>query len=160
MHNSWSYIPVWVYPLFLILLYLGIRQCYLRTTKIYRLVILPIIFILMSLNNLDGSPALTWISMPCWIIAIALGIYLGYLHKKNATITVDKSQGIITIPGDWSMLLLILIVFAVEFAINAVEAVGPSPAWFGPLALAVSGLVTGMSVGRNGTFLYRYLKSK
>jgi hypothetical protein len=160
MHNSWSYIPVWVYPLFLFLLYSGIKQCYMRSMKVRRLFILPVIFILMSFNNLDGSPAITWISGPCWLIAIALGIYFGYVHKRDVEITVDRSRGVINIPGDWSMLLLILIVFAVEFTINAVEAIGPSPDWFGPLALAVSGLVTGMSIGRNGTYLYRYFKTK
>ncbi|MDF2939721.1 MAG: hypothetical protein K0R66_363 [Gammaproteobacteria bacterium] len=161
MQNSWSYIPIWVYPLFLFLLYIGIKQCYARSMKVQRLFILPAIFILMSLNNLDGSPELTWLSGPCWAAAIALGIYLGYLHKRNAKITVDRDQAIISIPGDWSMLLLLLLIFVVEFAVNAVEATGTSSSsWFGPTALAISGLVTGMSIGRNGTYLYRYFKAE
>jgi hypothetical protein len=127
--------------------------------KIQRLFILPAIFILMAFNNLDGSPYIGWISGPCWVIAIALGAYIGYLHKRNAVITVDHSRHLITIPGDWGMLLLIMLAFAVEFAINTIEAVEPSNSpWFAPLALAVSGLVTGMALGRNGTYLYRYFK--
>jgi protein-S-isoprenylcysteine O-methyltransferase Ste14 len=129
--------------------------------RVGRLFAMPIIFILMSLNNLDGSPKMTWLAGFCWFLAIVFGIFLGYLHKRNANITVDRSKGIISIPGDLSMLLLIMVVFAVEFAINAVEAFGSSPNWwFGPLALGVSGLATGMALGRNGTFIYRYFNAK
>jgi len=137
MHNSWSYLPLWVYPLF----------------------ILPVIFVLMSINHLDGSPKINWISGLCWVTSLGLGGYLGYLYKRSAMIDIDVKRGSIKMPQDKVMLALILLIFMVELAINVVEAGGPSPQWwFAPLALSVSGFISGMALGRNGVYLYRYFK--
>ncbi|MDF2529902.1 MAG: hypothetical protein K0Q57_782, partial [Gammaproteobacteria bacterium] len=82
-------------------------------------------------------------------------------HKRNANLIIDRAKGLVTVPGDWSMLALIMLIFVVEFAINATEASGPSTTWwFGPLALSISGLITGMALGRNGIYLYRYFTAR
>lgn len=160
MQNSWSYIPVWVYILFVYLVIQGIRQCFARSVHVWRLFLIPLIFFVMSLNHLDGSPRITLLSGLCWIAAIILGGYIGYLHKRNVQLTIDKKLHRVSIPGDWTMLVLIMSIFLVEFVINAVEATGTAPYWwFAPTALGVSGFITGMAFGRSGTYLYRYFYS-
>ncbi|MDO8953713.1 MAG: hypothetical protein Q7V63_02580 [Gammaproteobacteria bacterium] len=157
MQNSWSYLPVWAYPLVIFLVVLGISQCRARTVKVWRLFILPLVFILMSFNHLDGSPQINWLSGLSWVVCTGLGGYIGYLHKRSTDISIDRRNYTLRLPADWTMMVLIMLIFVVEFVINTVEAAGPATEWwFAPLTLGISGIITGMALGRNAVYLYRY----
>ena len=91
-------IPNWVYILFVVLVYLGIKRCYPRVFHIKRLLIVPAIFIFISLNgtfNLFSFDEMVVIYMLLgWII----GLLVGHFQVRKRIIKADKSKNLIQTP--------------------------------------------------------------
>lgn len=155
-----NHIPTWVFTLFLVLLYLGIKRCRTRTVSIERLAIIPAIFIFMSLRgvfHLFGSSPVIYFMI---VLGAVCGGCLGCIYVKNRVIKADKQNRLVQIPGDISMLILIMMIFFVEYFIHYSVAAHFSMVntlWFESLAVFISGLVVGISVGRNLMYFYKYI---
>ena len=154
-----SHVPVWVYVVFFVLLNLGIKRCYTRVSAIERIAIVPVIFILLSLHStiLYFDFSITVISL--WFVAGITGSLLGYLHVNNRIIRADKNNKLIEIPGDISMLIMLMSIFSIEFfihhAFDARLAI-TQVAIFKNTAIFLNGLVVGTSVGRNLNYFLKY----
>lgn len=157
-----SSIPAWVYLLFIGLLYLGIKRGFTTTMKVKQLVILPIALLWLSLHGLLQSFPMTYHTIWSYILGIAIGCGLGFLHLKRIQIRADKKRGLIEIPGDWTYLGLIMAIFIIEFIIHYLMAVANSithvPLFVIPI-LFISGLVVGITIGRNGCYLYKFINT-
>jgi len=152
-------IPIWVFVLFFVMLFIGIKRCYKRRVKSPKLVVLPIIVFILSVRHLRevSHPVMLF-----WVIGILIGILLGYLHVRKKQIAMISDR-VIEIPGDWSMLILIMGIFFIEFTINYVKAVNPILSHtliFSLSVIGLSGLITGMTLGRNGTYFYKFIQAK
>jgi len=100
--------------------------------------------------------------MGFWILGGTLGVFIGYLHVRNRTIRADQKQKLISVPGDWTMLVLIIFIFAFEFFVHyCMEAGWPMSQLdsFKLTAECVLGMIAGMAVGRNLTTTYKYTKA-
>ncbi len=155
-------VPSWVYILFLGLLYLSIKGCYKRIIKPQRLIVIPLVFAWFSIENVYrvGPP------IPSQLIFLIcggiLGIYLGYLHVRKVVVRADKQQHLAAIPGDWTILILIMVIFLIQFSIHYLLAIDPSltnKTSTVAFILGVSGLTTGLVIGRNLTYFYKYTKA-
>src|SRR3990167_6238814 len=92
-----------------------------------------------------------------------IGAILGHWHIRNRVIQADKQNNLIEIPGDISMLIMVLTIFAMEFFIHyafdahwAVAQIG----LFKNVAVILSGLIVGISVGRSITYLLKYQQAE
>jgi len=156
-------IPIWVIFLFLVVIYIGIKRCFTRRIKVKRLIILPALFFILSIHKLTLIFQTMPLTILAWTIGVLIGIGFGCLHVKNKIIYVDKENMLVEIPGDWTMLLLIISIFAIEFIIHYAEAVSPLLAqtmWFYLSTIFISGLIIGTVFGRNGSYFYKFLKVK
>lgn len=152
-------IPFYVYPLFFLLIYIGIKRSYERSVSIERLFITPIIFISLSLKS-----ALTLFepgnfAILNWIIGGIIGTGLGLLHVRNRKINLGKSKREIVIPRDWSMLMLIIGIFSIEFIIHYIIESGSKIALsplFKTSSLLLLGMIACTSLGRTICFLWKY----
>ncbi len=155
-----SHVPTWVYILFLALLYLGIKRCFTRTMPVDRLALAPLIFIFLSLRSnlsLFGVGLGIILSL---ILGALCGMLIGHLQVKNRTILADKTKKLIQIPGDISMLIMIMAIFFIEFFIHyAIDAHWQisANASVRILAIVLSGVVVGISVGRNLTYYWKFM---
>lgn len=155
-------IPSWVFILFLILLYLGIKRCFTQIVSVKRLAIVPIAFVFMSLRSathLFADDAMIWMYLTGGMV---FGAFLGHFQVRNRYIRADKNKNLIEIPGDISMLILLMGIFAIEFFIHySLEAhlEITSSDMFRIAAMAMSGLMVGISVGRNLTYFYKYTQA-
>jgi hypothetical protein len=157
-----SNVPTWVYVLFLGVLYIGIKRCYTRVMSVNRLALLPLIFGYFSFRSVNTLFGMDILSITILLCGIIIGIILGYLQVKNRIIQADKVNQLIKIPGDYSMLILVLAIFFVEFFIHyAVDDhwMVSDSMFFKILAVVISGVVMGISTGRNTSYYYKYFKS-
>ena len=156
-------VPTWVYMVFIAIVYLGIKRCYTRVFNIRRLLVVPVIFILIGLRG-------TFELFPCDHMAVfymlfgwLIGLLIGYSQVRGRTIKSDKSKQLIQTPGDISMLIMLLVIFGLEFfihyAVDAHLAIATSVN-FRIFALVVSGTFIGISMGRNATYFYKYLHAE
>jgi hypothetical protein len=97
-----------------------------------------------------------------WVVGCVMGIFLGYQHVKNRSIKADHNQQLIELPGDWSMLCLIIVIFGFEFFVHysiAAQWAMASTQLFKSLCLIILGVIAGMSVGRTLNYFYKYRTS-
>lgn len=154
-----SHVPTWVFILFFVLLYLGIKRCYTRILSLGRLAIIPAVFVVIGLRNTLQLFGLTSSGILAWAVGVAIGVLLGYLLVKNSLIKADKSKRLIQIPGDITMLIMVMLIFFVEFFVHYAVADHWALAdqlLFKPLAVMLSGLVAGVSIGKNSGYFLKY----
>ncbi len=165
MDNLWQILsgaPWWVYVLFIILIRLGIQSFKPRTISFQRLLLFPLIFLVWSALRLStkvelGDPSLIlW-----WVVSISLGAYLGMLEVRHWKIHVDKHKKTITIPGNYSTVILIFAIFILNFFWGYLLATREVyPYWMLLADTVTTTVLSGFFVGRGSFFLKRYLSHK
>lgn len=158
-----NHIPTWVFVLFFVLVYLGIKRCYTRTLSLERLALIPVIFVVISLRSafqLFGISALSFIFL---LVGGLIGFLMGYYLVRNSRVLADKEKRLIQVPGDISMLIMIITIFCIEFfihySIDAHWTIAASPL-FKALAIILTGSVVGVSIGKNLTYFLKYRRAE
>lgn len=145
--------PMWVWLLLLFLLYTGSKSLFTRTIEVKKLLIMPIIFLVMTLSHIK-DPVM-------YGIFLALGIIIGFLTCFKAKVMVDREHKLLRLPGSPLPLILIIIVFAESYFYGYEHAVHPEKfesIIFLTVSYIVSGVFSGIFIGRSGTNFYKYLK--
>lgn len=142
--------PWWVYVLLVYLLFVGIEATKSRTLPIKKIVLLPALFTAWSLYGFYQSaqwksPILALV----WILFFAIGSFLGFKQVSTWQVTKNRQNGEITIPGNYSTLTLILLIFALKFFWGYFYAVHAEISfWISFANTLTTSLVTGLFVGR------------
>lgn len=158
-----SYVPTWVYILFFILLYLGIRRCYTRIVTVERIALVPAVFIFLSLRSTVSLFHFSFIGFLLLLMGGIIGALFGHWYVRNCTIRADKQKHLIEIPGSISMLIMVMSIFSIEFfihyAVDAHWAIAQNDL-FKNSAVILSGLIVGISVGRSITYFLKYQQAE
>ena len=107
--------PWWVYILFIYLLFIGIKASKPAVVHIAKLAAIPLVFTYLSLETLILSFNINVLSVGTWLISVLAGIGLGVWLVKSLQIQVDRAKKLIGIPGTWSTLIIVLIIFASKY---------------------------------------------
>jgi hypothetical protein len=161
MEKLWDVItgaPWWVYVLFIILVNIGIKATKPRTLPIKRVWLFPLIFIAWSLWGLYEKFQFGFYSLiPLWIIFISLGAFFGVREVHSWHFKFDHHKQEITIPGNYSTLVLIVLIFVLKFFWGYFYATREEVSyWIFFSDILTSSLVTGFFVGRAGFMLKKY----
>lgn len=151
--------PWWVYALFIYLIWIGIIASKTRVVSLKKLFIVPIIFGFISIHTLVTSFQMSALTITTWSGAIVLGTLLGWIQIHRYTLKIDKIHHLVQVPGTWSTLIFILIIFATKYYFGYELAVDPKLAeqsLFEFSMLAISGVFTGLFIGRLICYLYRF----
>ncbi|MGI4812871.1 MAG: hypothetical protein ACRYG5_06950 [Janthinobacterium lividum] len=158
-----SHIPLYVYLLFALVLWLGFKRCVARTVRIERMAVLPVLVLILAVRGFlelfsrPSTPDLT-----AAVVGIAFGFFIGWHHVSRWRLAIDRSKRNITVPGDVLMFGVILATFCFEFVVH--YGVATHASWAATLAVEpISAFVwsgfVGMSIGRNAHLLVRYLQT-
>ncbi len=160
--RSIMHIPFYVYIIFFALLCMGINRCFPRVIKIQRLFVAPLFFTLLSIRGMVTLFEVMPADIFLWITGGGLGIFLGYQHIRRRQVKADHQHQLIQLPGDWSMLVLILAIFGFEFFVHFSIDSGwtiVSTITFKWVSLIMLGVIAGMSIGRTLDYFLKYKKS-
>jgi hypothetical protein len=128
-----------------------------------RLAVLPAVFAYFSVNSAVSLFHINSTGVFLLVAGSVMGIVLGAYQVRNRNIQADKINKLIRVPGDFSMLLLILAIFFIEFyihyAVDAHWAISESDI-FRLGCVMLSGIILGISAGRNGLYYYKYVQSE
>ena len=163
MENVWDIVsgaPWWVYVLFVYLVMIGIKSTKPRTVPIKRVVLLPLLFLAWSFYGLYQKLQLGLFSLiPLWIIFLAIGTFLGVKEVWSWRVSVNHRKQEITLPGNYSTLVLIFLIFILKFFWGYFYATRTEiSSWIYFADTLTSSLVTGFFVGRAGFFFMAYHK--
>jgi len=152
--------PWWAYILLIYLISIGVKSTKARTISVQRLILLPLVFVALALYGLYGKVQLGFVSLiPVWILFLGVGAYLGVKEVRAWRLSHDHRKGEITIPGNYSTLVLIVLVFVLKFFWGYMYATRTEISYGMYFAdTLTSALVTGFFVGRSAFFCKSYYK--
>jgi hypothetical protein len=152
-------LPAWVYILFILVFYIGLKRCYDSVIRVDRLALLPVILLIFGLNTVNSLFGIDFNTVIMLFTSGISGILLGFYHVKDRLIQADKTNRLIKIPGDFSMLILVLTIFLIEFYIRyAFDAhwMIADTLTFKLLSIIMLGNIMGITMGRNICYFYKY----
>ncbi|MGH1577870.1 hypothetical protein [Planktotalea sp.] len=158
MSTFFANVPMWVYPLFVLLVILGLRASKDRTVPIILVLALPLLGILTLRNIVSLSPA-AWV----WLVAAAayaLGIGFGMVWQRGWILL--KAKGSIQVKGEWITMLAMMVIFCAGFANGALSALLPEvsqSSMFAACFAVVTCVPAGQFLGRAITTLRAPLSS-
>lgn len=141
--------PWWVYVLFVLLVIIGLKSLKPRMIPFKRLLILPLVFMIWNVGWLAERLQGHLFPFFFWGIGLGLGAIIGWRTVLFWKIRADRHRKLISIPGNWTTLIFILLVFATRyfFVYNYEMHPATTPHFFIADAL-VSGVITGIFTGR------------
>jgi hypothetical protein len=150
--------PIWVFPLFAYLVWLGIKATRPRTVTIWRSLIVPAVFIIWGLSRLLSRQDYAW-PLVTWVAAAAVLLVIGLLTARP--FELDHTTGEIKRPGSWVPLIRNVTVFALQYTAAVIAAVDPHDATTAAIVgRVISGGTTGYFVGRTIALLRQYFRQR
>lgn len=147
IHN----LPSWVIALFFTLLWLGYTQTKTRHISRFRITLLPLIFLGLSIYGVLNVPH----ALPLAVIAWGLGIRGAFRFNSQFDygrgVVMDQDREHFVVPGSWIPLALMLSVFAIRFVqgyLTGAHVVDPNSISYIVISALVSGLISGTFLAR------------
>ena len=161
MENLWQILsgaPWWVYLLFIYIIIVGVQSIKPRITSIKKIILFPLFFVAWSGYNLYRNVYLGYLLLiPCWIIFLSIGAYLGFKEVQSWHFEKNHLKRTLTIPGNYSTLILLLLIFILKFFWGYFYATLSNIAdWIYFADTITSSIVTGFFIGRASCFFKRY----
>ena len=146
-----EHVPLWVWPVLVLVLWRGIQSLGTRTVTVWVAGLVPLVFLVLSVSSVGevawGAPVIALV----WVLALGLGVALGWWFLSAQPTAMDRGRGTVTIPGSPWLLVVLVAVFSVKFAYG--YGMGTGAAWATEASwrsglFGISGLSTGIVVGR------------
>jgi hypothetical protein len=115
-----THTPPWVFLLFAYLVWQGIRALQPRTQSIWRLMIVPLIFIVWGLSRIGLRHDNQW-PLLAWLAAAAVMAPLAFLTGPRL-LAVDRGKGLVTRAGSALPLIRNVTVFALQYGVAVIAA--------------------------------------
>lgn len=152
--------PWWVWPLFVALLVLGLRQRRDRIVDRPRLLVLPLAMVAVSLHGVVSSFGVAAAALAGWAVGLGALLYKPLMERWRGVraVRVICSAEPVAVAGSWLPLVLMMTIFVVRYVVGVVFARGLAPGgawWFMALVGFVLGACSGRFVARAWVVLAR-----
>jgi hypothetical protein len=134
--------PLWVFAVYLLLCYYGIKACAASRESRKSLLITPLILIVWSLFSVNH----TALAAACWLGGLALGSLLAMAMFPGKGIALEADGSGLMVPGTLKILFISQLFFAVKYYIGYQDAVHPELAATTQM-LVLTGVASGFTVG-------------
>jgi hypothetical protein len=154
--------PTWVWVLFGYLVYVGINATRSRTVYLPKIFIVPTIFVVMTWHTVVTKFSINYLTILVLVGALLIGYGFGWSLVSRHEVKFDRQQLLIQISGTWSVLLIILIMFCSKYYFGFAMAMDPKiveKLSFEFAFLAISGIGTGIFIGRSFGYLWKGLRT-
>ncbi len=147
-----AHTPIWVWPLYVLLLFLGFQRTRDSTLPLWRVLILPLVVAGFAIFSFIGAgPG----GLPAMFLGLAIGSVAGWLLGRHSQ-TRRLPDGKLWLPGEWWSLALIVLVLVFRYTINVVPVLDPglyADATWHFSTLAISALLSALFLGRTAARL-------
>ena len=154
-------IPLFVWPLFAILLMGGLKARKTNMVPLKVLMLLPAAFFGWSLFSFFGRYGSDLLAIILWILCLGVGFYVGFSHIQRLKLRFDKKKMMVEMPGSWIPLILSMSIFTAKFSIGMMRPMLPhleDSMLFLGLEL-FSSFILGIFAGRGTGCFLRYRSS-
>lgn len=114
--------PIWVFVLFVGLVFLGYSQSKDRVITIKKVFILPFAMSILSIFGVISAFGITKTSLVLWFMGTITSILLCLKLLSSKNIKYDNKTKSYFIPGSWTPMVFILIIFFTKYFVGVVIA--------------------------------------
>jgi len=150
-----SHTPLWVWPLYALLLFLAGQGTRARVVPLVRMLILPVVVTVLTISTgIVAGPS----GLPSILVGAMLGSVLGLLLERDDSLR-RLPDGRVLLRGEWSSVVQLVVVLVVRYAIAIVSGMSPiingDPTWHSG-SLLVSTALSAIFLGRTARKLRTY----
>jgi hypothetical protein len=145
-----SHTPIHVWAILAFLVYRGMVSSRDREVELRKLCIIPVVMLVLSLQDIAAKFGLAGIALAAWIAGVALALAPVLLFGADR-IAAGSAPGTVRVRGSWMPLALMMAVFFTKYAASVMLAVFPQAHQNTLAAGAVCvlfGLFNGVFLGR------------
>ena len=150
--------PIWVWPLFAFLIFIGFRCGKMRVVKLNFLYIMPSVYLALSLKNIITTEV-NIIMIAGWLGGILTATYVSWYFHRNVIVSPDHKNKLIRLPGEWLTLSLIIVYFSIRYYYGYKTSITPEitqDIQFMTIFNIIFGMATGLFFGRAIRFIQKY----
>jgi hypothetical protein len=118
-------IPVFVWPLFAILLLGGLKARKTNTVPLASMLLIPCGFFIWSFFSFFEKYTADPVAISLWIGCLGAGFLIGFSHMQKLTLKFDREKKKIEMPGSWIPLILSMSIFSSKFSLGMMSAMLP-----------------------------------
>ena len=147
-----SHTPVWVFAIFFLLLFLGIKQSKETNITVRSLFILPVAMLLFSFYGIYSVYGFSALSVLSWCGALVITTFIGRKYLVSKTITYLSSDKRFNIPGSWVPLVVMMAIFFSKYFVNValvLELPVINNMYFMVLSSCLFGVMSGFFIARS-----------
>ena len=147
-----AHTPIWVWPLYALLLFLGFQRTRDSSLPLWRVLVLPLVVTLLAIISFIGSGL---VALPPTLIGLITGGTVGWLLEREGT-TRRLPDGRLWLRGEWWSFGQLLLVLVFRYATGVASGMDPvlnaNPTWHFVLSL-VSATLSALFLGRTAARL-------
>jgi hypothetical protein len=143
--------PIWVFVLFVGLFAYGVSQRQTRLMSRYRLGMLPVVMLALSVTGVYSAFGLSLLVIVAWLAGLGLAVGTGLAFGSRRGVSYSSELDLFHVPGSWVPLLLMMLIFFTKYAVGislARQLPFAQTAWFGDTISFVYGFLSGMFIAR------------
>lgn len=119
-------IPIFVWPLFIVLLIGGLRARKTNLVPLKVLLLIPAAFFGWSLFGFFRNYANDFLAIFLWVLCLGTGGSLGFLHIQKLKLQFYKTKKMVEMPGSWIPLILSMSIFTSKFSVEMMRSILPN----------------------------------
>lgn len=145
--------PIWVWPLFVFLVVIGLKTTKTREIHIGFYYAFPLLG-LTTISNIFLLPN-TLITTTCFLASYAIAASAAFKLQKRWILSIKQSR--VKIAGEWLTFTTLMLIFGLNFISGILKATSPiiyNSTTFTAIFSIIAGLVAGSFLGRSIRVLY------
>lgn len=148
--------PIWVYALFAYVIWQGWAGTRTRARPLWRMLIVPFMFLLLGIWRLAPTPNLGWEPLSAWFAAALALASLAFVRGPQL-LAVDRDNGLVTRAGSVVPLIRNITVFLLQYGLAVAAAMHLDTQGTGAIvSRALSGATAGYFIGWSIALLRSY----
>jgi hypothetical protein len=149
--------PWWVYALLALLIWLGLQSLRPRTVPVWRLAIVPLVFIGWGVASIFVKSQTPVLLIADWLAAAMIGGIIAWVGTRRIVFRIDHAQRSVTLPDSVRPLIRNILIFMVKYAIGVAWALLPRRREELTLVnIGISGAMAGYFLGWLSRFVVVY----
>jgi hypothetical protein len=156
------YTPWWVYFIFIYCIIMGWKARKARVVSFYRLFLIPLFIAIWTLHGYFVHYILFFPHLLAWFASLTGGAAVGWWAYRHKSIQADKVKKLIKLPGSWSTLFVILLIFFTRYYFQFVHAIDPLSGLKPAIVytdLTLTSFLLGIILGRGLYYSHAYRKA-
>ncbi|MEM8980155.1 MAG: hypothetical protein AAGD04_11770 [Pseudomonadota bacterium] len=146
----WQNAPVWVWPIFFVLVAIGVMSMRPRKTSVVPYIFYP----LFGLTAIGGIQALAHAPLNWIVFGLAYALGLGLAFRWQDRLILAKERWRLSLKGERITLVILMVIFFSNFVNGVLEAVAPEAQATSLFTVVFAGLIGACS----GSFTGRALR--